>query len=202
MTILKDGVSTILVYWHWKVFLNIEYWCYLDIPNLQTVNLPNAFQFVLNTIVNSNYWSFQLIIDVSELLFPKVCTCDFIQSLNSSVTSITIPKWTCNDNNYTIFDFSRFSLLESIEIGNDSFRSVSTFQIEGLNQDQYQHSKSKDWINWKLSKSARIHLLSKSIVMEMTNRNHFIYWIVNHWNRLKLVNIVSVIMEVNLNWRI
>ena len=134
MTILKDGVSIILVHWHWKVFLNIEYWCYLDIPNLQTVNLPNAFQFVLNTIVNSNYWSFQLIIDVSELLFPKVCTCDFIQSLNSSVTSITIPKWTCNDNNYTIFDFSRFSLLESIEIGNDSFGSVSTFQIEGLNQ--------------------------------------------------------------------
>ena len=131
-----DIVSTILVHWHWKVFLNIECWCYLDIPNLQTVNLPNAFQNVLNTIVNSNYWYCQFIIDVSELLFPEVYTCDYIQSLNSSTTSIIIPNWTCNDNNYTIFDFSRFSLLESIEIADDSFGSVSTFQIEGLNQLQ------------------------------------------------------------------
>ena len=136
MIILKDIVSIILVQWHWKVFLNIEYWSYLDIPNLQTVTLPNAFQKVYNTIVNSNYWSFQLIIDVSELLFPEVYTCDFIQSLNSSTTSIIIPNWTCNINNYTIFDFSRFTLLESIEIGNDSFGSVSTFQIDGLNQLQ------------------------------------------------------------------
>ena len=136
MTILKDIVSTILVHWHWKVLLNIEYWCYLDIPNLQTVNLPNAFQNVYNTIVNSNYWSFQLIIDVSELLFPDVYTCDYIQSLNSNITSIIIPNWSCNDNNYTIFDFSRFSLLESIEIGDNSFGSVSTFRIEGLNQLQ------------------------------------------------------------------
>ena len=78
-----------------------------------------------------------MILDVSELLFPKVYTCDYIQSFNSSTTSIIIPNWTCNDNNsYTIFDFSRFSLLESIEIGNDSFGSVSTFQIDGLNQLQ------------------------------------------------------------------
>ena len=55
--------------------------------------------------------------------------------MNPNITSIIIPNWTCNDNNsYTIFDFSRFSLLESIEIGNDSFGSVSTFQIDGLNQ--------------------------------------------------------------------
>ena len=55
-------------------------------------------------------------------------------SFNASITSIILPNWSCNDNNYTIFDFSRFSLLESIEIGNNSFGSVSTFQIDGLNQ--------------------------------------------------------------------
>ena len=54
--------------------------------------------------------------------------------MNSSTTSIIIPNWTCNENNYTIFDFSRFSLLESIEIADDSFGSVSTFRIDGLNQ--------------------------------------------------------------------
>ena len=60
--------------------------------------------------------------------------CYEIQSFNASITSIILPNLSCNDNNYTIFDFSRFSLLESIEIADDSFGSVSTFQIEGLNQ--------------------------------------------------------------------
>ena len=73
-------------------------------------------------------------IDVSELLFPKVYYFDFIQSIDSSITSIIIPNWTCNDIDYTIFDFSRFSLVESIEIGNDCFASVKTFKIDGLNR--------------------------------------------------------------------
>ena len=59
---------------------------------------------------------------------------DYIQSLNSSVTSIIIPNWTCNDIDYTIFDFSRFNRVESIEIGDDCFYYVQTFQIDGLNR--------------------------------------------------------------------
>ena len=54
--------------------------------------------------------------------------------MNSSITSIVLPDWTCNDVDYTIFAFSRFTLLESIEIGNDCFGSVQTFKIEGLNR--------------------------------------------------------------------
>ena len=54
--------------------------------------------------------------------------------MDSSITSIIIPNWTCNDIDYTIFDFSRFSLVESIEIGNDCFGSVKTFRIDGLNR--------------------------------------------------------------------
>ena len=73
-------------------------------------------------------------IDVSELLFPKVYYFDFIQSFDSSITSIIIPNWTCNDKDYTIFDFSRFTRVESIEIGNDCFGSVKTFKIDGLNR--------------------------------------------------------------------
>ena len=58
-------------------------------------------------------------------------------------------------------------------------------------------------IDWRLWKSARIHLFSKRIiVMEMMNRNHSKYWIVNHWNRSTLVIIVSMILLANLNWRI
>ena len=75
-----------------------------------------------------------LTLDVSELLFPKVYYVDFIQSIDSSITSIIIPNWTCNDADYTIFDFSRFSIVESIEIGDDCFGSVQTIQIDGLNR--------------------------------------------------------------------
>ena len=73
-------------------------------------------------------------IDVSELLFPKVYNFDFIQSIDSSIISIIIPNWTCNDIDYTIFDFSRFTRVESIEIGNDCFGLVQTFEIKGLNR--------------------------------------------------------------------
>ena len=71
-------------------------------------------------------------LDVSELLFPKVYYFDFIQSIDSTITSIVIPNWTCNDIDYSIFDFSRFIQIESIEIGNDCFGSVKSFKIEGL----------------------------------------------------------------------
>ena len=73
-------------------------------------------------------------IDVSELLFPKVYNFDFIQSIDSSITSIIIPNWSCNDIDYTIFDFSRFALVESIVIGDDCFGSVQIFKIDGLNR--------------------------------------------------------------------
>ena len=59
---------------------------------------------------------------------------DFIQSINSIVTSIIIPDWTCFDADYTIFDFSRFTQVESIEIGYYCFNKVITFQIDGLNR--------------------------------------------------------------------
>ena len=57
-----------------------------------------------------------------------------LQAIDSSITSIIIPNWTWNDTDYTLFDFSRFRIVESIEIGNDCFGSVQTFQIDGLNR--------------------------------------------------------------------
>ena len=57
-----------------------------------------------------------------------------LQSFDTVITSIFIPNWSCNDYNYTIFDFSRFNLLESIEIGDECFESVETFKIDGLNR--------------------------------------------------------------------
>ena len=34
---------------------------------------------------------------------------------------------------YTVFNFSRFTLLEELEIGNDCFMYVNSFMIDGLN---------------------------------------------------------------------
>ena len=71
---------------------------------------------------------------MSELLFPKLYHLHDVQSMNSSITSIVLPDWTCNDVDYTIFDFSRFTQVESIEIGNDCFGSMQSFQIDGLDR--------------------------------------------------------------------
>ena len=56
--------------------------------------------------------------------------------MDLSITSIIIPNWTCNDIDYIMLDFSRFTLVESIEIGDDCFGSVETFQIDGLSRLQ------------------------------------------------------------------
>ena len=57
-----------------------------------------------------------------------------IQSIDQSITSLIIPHFGCNDINNTINYFSRFTLVESIEISDNCFGSVKTFQIEGLNR--------------------------------------------------------------------
>ena len=57
-----------------------------------------------------------------------------LESFNASITSIVIPNYSYNDNIYTVFDFSRFTLVESIKISNDCFESVKTFKIDGLNR--------------------------------------------------------------------
>ena len=59
---------------------------------------------------------------------------NYIQSIEFSVTAITLPNWTCNDEDFTVFDFSRYTNLESLNIGNDSFSYVQTFKIDGMIQ--------------------------------------------------------------------
>ena len=57
-----------------------------------------------------------------------------IQLYDPATTSIIIAYKSCNDIDYTTFDFSRFTLIESIEIGDECFASVQRFQIDGLNR--------------------------------------------------------------------
>ena len=78
-----------------------------------------------------------MILDVNELLSRYIpsesnLTIDQFELLDSNITSLILPNWSCNDVNYTIFDISRFTLLESLEIGNDSFGSIESFLINDL----------------------------------------------------------------------
>ena len=59
---------------------------------------------------------------------------DYIQSINTRISGIILPNWTCNDTDYIEFDFSRFVTLQSLSIGDDSFSYVQTFKIDGLNR--------------------------------------------------------------------
>ena len=78
-----------------------------------------------------------MILDVNELISRYIpsesnLTIDQFESLDSNITSLILPNWSCNDANYKIFDISRFTLLESLEIGDDSFGSIESFLINDL----------------------------------------------------------------------
>ena len=99
-----------------------------------------------------------MILDVNEMLsryFPSESnlTIDQFESLDSNVTSLILPNWSCNDVNYILFDISRFILLESLEIGDDSFGSIESFLINDLcelrnlkiGSNSFTQVKAMDW---------------------------------------------------------
>ena len=87
-----------------------------------------------------------------------------MQSMEWTVTSIVLPNRACNDNDYTILDFSRFTPVESIEIGDHCFGSVKTFKIDGLNRlktikigsNSFTHKKN----GWGEYESKSFHILN------------------------------------------
>ena len=107
----------------------------IDIAFLKKVKLSDSFECletrsVTSILITVNEW-----IDVSRKLaklVPTVYDYGYIESIESNVTSIHLPAWTCNDPNYTTFDFSRFTLLAELEIGDNSFKYVNLFNIDGL----------------------------------------------------------------------
>ena len=76
--------------------------------------------------------------------------------------SIHLPDRTCNELEYTTFDFSRFTFLEELEIASDSFKNVSEFVIDGLNylkllrikRNSFTHLKSNETWNSDITNNA------------------------------------------------
>ena len=121
-------VQWLFLVWYWM----IESW--IDIPNLQTVNLPGSFRYVQSKSITSICMNMYEWIDISPILtgiLPFLL--NDIESIDLNATSIHIPDCSVNIENYTVFNFSRFNLLEELIIGDYSFTFVSTFVIDGLN---------------------------------------------------------------------
>ena len=100
---------------------------------------------------------FLIHIDVNESLSKLIpIPLNNLNELDSSISNLHIPNWSFNNElNMIELNLNRFMNLESIEIGNDCFESVQTFQIEGLNRLQrlkigmnsFTQLKSKDFEN-------------------------------------------------------
>ena len=82
---------------------------------------------------------FLIFVDVNESLCKLIPITIFslndLNELDSSISNLNIPSWSFNDELSMIeLNLNRFVNLESIEVGNDCFGSIETFQIEGLNR--------------------------------------------------------------------
>ena len=100
---------------------------------------------------------FLIFVDINESLSKLIpIPLNNLNELDSSISNLHIPSWSFNNElNMIELNLNRFMNLESIEIGNDCFESVQTFQIEGLNRLQrlkiggnsFTQLKSKDFEN-------------------------------------------------------
>ena len=70
--------------------------------------------------------------ELSELQGLNYYTYFDILSIRFFVSSIALPAHCCNNVDLTYLDFSRFPFLESLTIGYNSFRYVSTFTLDNM----------------------------------------------------------------------
>ena len=69
---------------------------------------------------------------IFAILFPTTYDQKSIDKIDTSTTNIQIPDRTCNDLNYKVFDFLRFTFLKYLDIGDYCFCSVNIFVLDGL----------------------------------------------------------------------
>ena len=71
--------------------------------------------------------------------------------MDPGITFIHIPNHSINTNEYTTFDFSRFTKLKELTIGSECFMYVNVFTIDSLNELQLlkiennSFTKQKNW---------------------------------------------------------
>lgn len=117
----------------------IEYWSYLDIPNLHSIEIPHShwryssFQYIQKKSISSTYYGSFLFLDVSEELSSAIpFISNDIEQMDSSVSSIKIPNNSCNDDHSSTLVFSRFPSLELLEMGDECYKLTKSFCIDGI----------------------------------------------------------------------
>ena len=91
-----------------------------------------------------------------------------LKKMDSKATDLVICSNSCN--NWNTLNLNKFEWLESIEIGNSCFKSVQTFQIDGLNRlktikigiNSFTQVKSTDGWDWRNAnnQSKSFHILN------------------------------------------
>ena len=54
--------------------------------------------------------------------------------ISEDMTELTVPGNRCNDENIIVLDFSRFTRLKKMEVGDDCFENVREVKLIGLNR--------------------------------------------------------------------
>ena len=133
--------------------------------------------------MNMNEW-----IDVHENLANLVpFSLNDIESLDSNITSIYIPNYSMNDETYTIFNFSRFTILEKLEIGNECFMYVNEFVIDGLNELKSLKIGKNSFTRRTDNNSSRSFVISNCIELESIEIGHHSFS--DYGGGFKLVNL-------------
>ena len=108
----------------------------IDMPAVTTVALPTAFLYKDDIQVRSTFLVFSLSADVSNVLGyylqPASIVCWSNSYLPPTITGMEIPDNKCNEATVTEFDLSTYTLLQTLVVGKNCYRSVEVFNITGL----------------------------------------------------------------------
>ena len=66
-------------------------------------------------------------------LTVTVTNWNLVNTLNTTVTELTVPGYIMNDNSLTVLDLSRFKRLKRLAIGDEFFMYVNEVKMVGLN---------------------------------------------------------------------
>ena len=143
-------------------------------------------------------------IDVSSILadlLPISYSCDYIESIESNVTSIHLPNWICNKLDYITFNFSRFNLLEELIIGDDSFMYVNEFIIDGLNQLKSLKIGNNSFTtrkNWYENDESRSFIISNCIELKSIEISNYSFS--GYGGEFELLNLPKL-STIKMNYR-
>ena len=105
----------------------------LDLPSLAAISLPNAFHTVSHSTLEgvSALQSSSLAVN-DKLLDVVPFTKEAFEALDPSVSLLTMTDFSGNTPDFVHLNLSRLSGLEELTIGDNSFRYIREFEVDGL----------------------------------------------------------------------